>query len=175
MKLIIPQLNELSYRKKILSDPDTMAYNKDYDLNLYGYDKKTGCIKFPESQWQHWYSYWIGREPERFYSYIFVGEIGTYIGEVALRYVEAEKAHVINVIIEAQYRGRGYGKIALELLLQKAFIDLKLKRVIDEIPVTRKDSIKLFERIGFRKRLKGNMVRFSLTLEQYRDNLNTKF
>ncbi len=42
--LHIPAYEELWYRQKIMQDPDTMSYNKGYDLNSHDCDKATGCI-----------------------------------------------------------------------------------------------------------------------------------
>lgn len=66
LTLHIPSLEELSYREKLLSQPETMAYNRGYDLPFEGYDRTTGCIAFPREKWAEWYSQWIGAEPERF-------------------------------------------------------------------------------------------------------------
>lgn len=37
--LHIPSYPELWYRQKIMQDPDTMRYNRGYDLPFDGYDK----------------------------------------------------------------------------------------------------------------------------------------
>lgn len=50
--LHIPAYEELWYRQKIIQDPDTMSYNKGYDLNFNDYDKETGCIDFPKRSGQ---------------------------------------------------------------------------------------------------------------------------
>lgn len=36
LTLHIPSLEELSYREKLLSQPETMAYNRGYDLPFEG-------------------------------------------------------------------------------------------------------------------------------------------
>ena len=62
----IPTMNELWYRQKLMQDPETMSYNKDYDLELEGYHKAIGCIDFSKEDWQDWFEYFIGHEPDRF-------------------------------------------------------------------------------------------------------------
>lgn len=52
--LHVPAYEELWYRQKIMQDPDTMSYNKGYDLNFHGYDEATGCIAFPKEKWADW-------------------------------------------------------------------------------------------------------------------------
>lgn len=64
LKLHIPEYSELWYRQKIMNDPDTMSYNKGYNIDFDGYDKETGCIAFPEQKWADWYDYFVGNEPE---------------------------------------------------------------------------------------------------------------
>ena len=54
LTLHIPSLEELSYREKLLSQPETMAYNRGYDLPFEGYDRTTGCIAFPREKWAEW-------------------------------------------------------------------------------------------------------------------------
>ena len=44
LELYVPTIEELDYRQKIMSDPETMSYNKGYDLDFDGYHKDTGCI-----------------------------------------------------------------------------------------------------------------------------------
>ena len=82
LELHVPTIEELDYRQKIMSDPETMSYNKGYDLGFDGYHSDTGCINFPESEWQDWYEYFVGYEPERFYAYIKRKADGAFIGEV---------------------------------------------------------------------------------------------
>ena len=49
VKIYIPKCEDLWFRERLLSDPDTMSYN-----NAWG-----GTIDFPEPKWQRWYNYWI--------------------------------------------------------------------------------------------------------------------
>ncbi|MBS4538491.1 hypothetical protein GOQ27_08445 [Clostridium sp. D2Q-11] len=44
--LHVPSFEELEYRQKILAQPNTMAYNRGYNLESDNYDNKTGCIDF---------------------------------------------------------------------------------------------------------------------------------
>ncbi len=165
MQLYKPKLEELNYRMNLMSDPQTMSYNKDLDLDFEGYHKDTGCIDFPRDTWKTWYDYWMEAEPTRFYAYLKVKD--QLVGEVALRYVEAQGAHMINIIIDSRHRGKGYGKEGLQLLLKVAFKDLNLEKVIDDFPITRTTSINLFQSLGFHSQIKDNLITFSLTKSQY--------
>ena len=68
--LHVPELNEFWYRKKLMEDPETMSYNRGYDLDFAGYDKETGCIAFPKTEWESRYNYLVGDEPEREAKYV---------------------------------------------------------------------------------------------------------
>ena len=50
-ELSIPKLEELWFRRKMMTDPTTMSYNVNWDVSYDGYHKDTGCIDFPQSQW----------------------------------------------------------------------------------------------------------------------------
>ena len=94
-----------------------MAYNRGYDLDAEGYHQDTGCVDFPEQQWQGWHSHWAGREPERFYAYLKQSD-GSFVGEV--NFHRAEDACSIGIVIDTRYRGKGYCKQGLELLIDRA-------------------------------------------------------
>lgn len=71
-----PSIEELNYRKELLSDPETMAYN-----NHFG-----GTIDFDESKWQTWFDKWIGdNNPDFFYAYIYDKSSNIPVGEAAYR------------------------------------------------------------------------------------------
>ena len=42
--LHVPSFKELEYRQNILSQADTISYNKGYDLGIETYNNKTCCI-----------------------------------------------------------------------------------------------------------------------------------
>jgi len=63
-----PKYEELKYRRDLLADPLTMSYNRGLNLGIPEYDNTTGCIRFHESTWKNWYSYWMNQEPIRYYS-----------------------------------------------------------------------------------------------------------
>ena len=63
LALHVPELGELDFRQKLLSDPESMSYNKGYGLKSPGYHNDTGCIDFPREDWDGWYARWVGAEP----------------------------------------------------------------------------------------------------------------
>ena len=46
IKLYKPNINELWFKEKMMSDEDTMSYNH-------------GTIAFPMSKWDSWYQRWM--------------------------------------------------------------------------------------------------------------------
>lgn len=137
-----PKLEDLAFRKELLSDPDTMEYNAGYDLNFDGYDYDTGCIDFDESKWSDWYKNRVGNK-ESFYAYIFHNELP--VGDVFF----SDKGSV-SIIMSAKYRNKGYAKEALRLLIDKAFNEYDMMVLSDDIPEDRIGSVKLFEKMGFK-------------------------
>jgi len=157
--LKVPNLSELSYRKQILADPRTMAYNTGYSQENKGYDYKTGTIDFSDEKWNDWHKLWINNEPEKYYAYIMLNE--TPIGEVALNYNKDFDCHLVHIMIEFSYRGKGYSEEALKLLLDVAFNKLKLHKVSNKVAADRERAIKVLEKLGFKEeKLHINDIRF---------------
>lgn len=111
IKLYKPQYNELWFRQKLLADPETMAYN-------YAWG---GTIAFPEEKWRDWYDRWIDKsDGKRFYRYLVREADQEFVGETAYHYDEAKEIYLADVIILAKYRGKGLGKMGLQLLCEAA-------------------------------------------------------
>lgn len=167
--LHIPQFEELNYRSKILSDPDTMKYNAHYNLGFEGYDDETGCIKFPESEWRQWFNAFMGRE-ERFYAYIAVADVG-FVGEVNLRKIGNGNCYGMGIVIEANHRGKGYAKQALKLLLRQAFEAMGADTVVNEFEDTRVAAVKAHLNVGFKPSGRGGITEYKITRADYTANI----
>ncbi len=106
LKVYKPELKELWFRQLMLSDEETMSYN-----HTWG-----GTIPFPEERWAEWYDRWVVRtEGKRYYRYI-MDDTGEFLGEIAYHYDLQIDGFVANVLVYANYMGRGIGSAALELL-----------------------------------------------------------
>jgi diamine N-acetyltransferase len=149
LSLKVPNFDELAYRKQILADPKTMAYNRGYDQEINGYDYENGIIEFNEEKWNNWYKSWVNNEPEKYYAYIMLDN--TPIGEVALHYNSNFDCHIVHILIEFNYRGKGYSEEALRLLMNVAFDKLNLTKVGDKIATDREAAIRIFEKVGFKE------------------------
>ena len=105
-----PEIKDLWFRRDLLSDGETMSYNRAWG----------GTVPFPEERWGDWYDRWVAHpEGKRYYRYVR-DERGAFVGEIAYHFDGETGCCMANVIIHARYRGRGYGGRALELLCERA-------------------------------------------------------
>lgn len=166
--LHVPAIGELGYRQKLMQDPDTMSYNKGYDLNFDGYNRATGCIAFPKHKWLDWYNYFIGQEPHRFYAYIVRESDSEFIGEVNLHMNSNARWHDMGIVLDAKHRGKGYAVTALKLLLQYAFEEMDVKAVHNEFEQERSSAVQTHLSAGFTIYRQGNgILELLITKEQY--------
>ena len=91
LELYIPKLEDLWFYQKMMSDPETMAYNANWDVDYDGYHKDTGCIDYLDEVLPDWYKSWVGREPERFCAYIKRSSDGAWIGAVNFHYTPRKR------------------------------------------------------------------------------------
>ena len=144
MKLVIPKLEEYDYEQYLESDPDTMSYNAGYDVTYSGYHYDTGCIDFPESKWIETYQKRI--DENKYFAYIKVDN--KYVGYVNYQYNKTDNRYECGVLIEAKYRGLGYSKKALELLIKEAYKN-NIKYLYDTFEKDRGNTLDLFLSVGF--------------------------
>ena len=150
LHLKVPTLSELSYRQKILADPETMNYNKGFDIEDSSYDKSTGCIDFKQSKWDKWSSYWTGNKPQTYYAYIVRNEDSCFVGEVNIHKNINENPYEMGIAMEEQFRGKGYSKEALSLLLQVAFEEYGAKAIHNNFSTNNDAAFKTHLRVGFK-------------------------
>ena len=146
VKLRIPEFQELEYRRKLLSDAETMSYNIGY-----GDKDESGCIEFKEDAWEDWFGRWVNNMPERYYAYIIKTDENIPIGEAALRYDYEKSAYCVSIVVEAKYRGKGFSEEALRLLVDLAFKELGADKVFDNFQSSRISAEKVFKRVGFKR------------------------
>lgn len=133
-----PTFEELCFRRKLLSDEETMQYN-----HAYG-----GVIPFPRERWTDWYNRWISsHSPCYFYRYIVDGESAEYVGEAAYYKNPKDDMYFCSIIIMAPYRNKGYGQSGLKALL-KAAKQNGITALYDDIAIDN-PSVSLFLKLGF--------------------------
>lgn len=168
LRLHVPSIQELWYRRHIMGDPATMAYNRGYDLPFEGYDPQTGCLPFPDTEWADWYAYFIGQEPERYYAYIMRKSDGAFLGEVNLHKSAEHNWHEMGIVLEARYRGMGYSTEALSLLLKHAFNVMGADAVHNDFESSRLAALHAHLTAGFSVLQESNgVIELVLTREQY--------
>lgn len=137
MLTLVPAGEEwMPFRQSMLEDPATMAYNAPYF-------PPDGTIPFPESKWAGWLERWTGREPERFCGYVLDGD--TPVGEVCWHGMGSD----MGVVIRADYRGQGYGREALGLLMARAFGHAEIAYLRNTFETDRDPAMRLHLSMGF--------------------------
>lgn len=71
----------------------------------------------------------------------------------------------MGVLIHAEFRGNGYGHLALELLLEKAFVDCGIARLHNDFEITRDAGLAIHLAAGFRPCGTSRAVRFGKPIE----------
>lgn len=147
IELIEPKLEEYSYEKKLNEDKETMSYNAGYDIFLDRYHYDTGCIDFPKKIWKEIYD--KRKNKKRYFAYIKDCNINKYVGYVNYQYNKNDKIYECGIVIEVKYRGKGYSKDALKLLIKKANSN-GIKYLYDTFEKDRGNTLEIFKSIGFK-------------------------
>lgn len=141
-----PVIEELVFRKMLLSDEATMLYNKTYG----------GTIDFPIEKWQAWYKCWVSNNDKNyFYRYILDVENNQYVGEVAYHFQSDSNSYVCNIIIMDKYRNKGYGRLGLMALCAVAK-ENGIETLYDNIAVDN-PSLSFFLNLGFKIEYQTNV------------------
>lgn len=96
-ELILPEMDELAYHAKLLSDPRTMAF-------------RPGTIEFTEKQYDSFAEHWLEQDDpsEKMFRLIYCDGCGYFVGEVSYEKV-AEDSAELTLIIQNDLRESGYG------------------------------------------------------------------
>ncbi|MBO7526822.1 MAG: GNAT family N-acetyltransferase [Clostridia bacterium] len=148
IELYVPQKEDFWFRAKCMADADTMSYNAGYDVNYYGYHYDTGCIDFPEEKWLAFEERL--KNPNFYYAYILDYDTKNYVGYVNYNLDSNTKKATIGIVIKSEFRGYGYMKPALKLLIDKAK-NGGVKFLTDTVPKSREVALKVFYELGFVK------------------------
>ena len=171
LELYIPKLEDLWFYQKMMSDPETMSYNAGWDVDYDGYHRDTGCIDYPDEVMPTWYENWVGKEPDRFYAYIKRTSDGVWIGDVNFHYTPEKDWHDMGIVIYAPYRGKGYSRPALRLLLDHAFCVCGISRLHNDFETTRDAAWAIHRKAGFKEMgVEDGILQLMLTKEDYLNN-----
>ena len=102
---------------------------------------------------------------------IVLRDTGTYIGNVSLYDIDRKHCHAgLAVFIgDGKNRGKGYGSLAVRLMLKYAFTDLKLHHVYCKTETSFQNAIKMYESIGFQR--EGVLIEHELHDGHYVDKV----
>lgn len=158
IELHVPQVNDLWFREKCMTDKQTMEYNSGYDVHFEGYHYDTGCIDFTEDKHQKWYDEKMNN-PNFFYAYIFDKDINQFVGYVNFnKNLETNKA-TMGIVVYSDYKGQGYMRPAMNLLIKNAK-EKGVEYLTDTVPETRSIALKVFFELGFKKIKEINGTKF---------------
>ena len=147
LKLIVPQKEDLWFKKELKEDPDTMDYNRGYDLNFAGYNRTDGTIQTDLRELENvWAEKWIGNEPTNFY--YFIKNNDTFIGEIYAKLDKIKNSYEIGIVIKGEFRGRGYATPTIKLLCEN-MKSQGIKMLYHKLPASRESAIKADLNNGF--------------------------
>ena len=160
LELYVPRTAaDMAFRREMMEDPDTMAYNAGWEVSYPGYHKDTGCIDFPEPEWEADFARLTRQAPGQFYAYLREKSSGAFLGEVSFHPGEGPWSE-LGVVLHAPYKGRGYGRAALALLARKAFEDMDLPALRNAFEPERAAAMAIHKAVGFREVGRDTMDRF---------------
>ena len=167
LQLYIPHPEDGWFYVKMMTDPDTMAYNAPWF-------PPDGCIPAPESEWSELQNSWIGKEPERFYAFLQRKCDGIFVGDVNYHYNAKQNRYDMGIVIYAPERGKGYGKKGLRLLLERAFKADGIPLLHNDFETTRGAAYRIHKAVGFRETgTNDGIVRLEITREEYLQDSST--
>ena len=161
LQLYIPRPEDGWFYAKMMSDPETMAYNAPWF-------PPDGCIPDPESEWKVLQADWTGQEQVRFYAFLQRVSDGSFVGDVNYHYNAERDWFDMGIVIYAPERGKGYGKQGLRLLLDRAFRVNGISCLHNDFETTRGAAYQIHKAVGFREvGTEDGIVHLELTREEY--------
>ncbi len=106
--LIVPEINELAYRRKLLKNRSTMEF-------------AGGPVSFEKEEWENFWNTNVNTDPrEAYYAFIFCRGCLDFTGEVSYRKDPDSGRYLIFILVEGFRRNAGYGRSGIELLKEEA-------------------------------------------------------
>lgn len=131
----------LAFRPATLADAETIwRWRNDPDTRRSSFDER----EIPLAEHRTWFPATLGRPDRRFY--IIVLE-GTDVGMIRLDRQGTDA--IVNVNLAPEWRGRGVGRLALRTLVESAFAEPGLRRLVARMKRLNVGSRRAFEAAGF--------------------------
>ncbi|WP_296114665.1 GNAT family N-acetyltransferase [uncultured Anaerococcus sp.] len=103
------------------------------------------------SYWQKWYKLYFSNPGEYFYAYIYDQNLKVFVGDVNFHPSKLNpNTRDIGIVIKDKFRGKGYGKAGLKLLIDKAFSFDIIKALYNNFEKERTPALKIHEKLGFK-------------------------
>lgn len=148
IELYVPKVEDLWFRAECMNDPSTMSYNAGYNLTFDGYHYDTGCIDFPEISYKTWAEEKL-TNPNFYYAYIVDKDTKRFVGYLNFNINPDTKSATMGIVIKSNYRGQGYMRPALNLMIEEARKRDNLLTLVDTVPASRKPALNVFLSAGF--------------------------
>ena len=161
LQLYIPRPEDGWFYVKMMSAPETMAYNAPWF-------PPDGCIPGAESEWLDLQASWIGKEPERFYAFLRRGRDGAFVGDVNYHLNRERGWWDMGIVVYAPERRKGYGRQGLRLLLDRAFVTDGVACLHNDFETSRAAAYRIHKAAGFRETgTADGIVALEMTREEY--------
>jgi len=138
----------LGVRQDWLRDPELMAYNACWGLQYPGYDNETGCIDWPEAEWDAFLKVYQWDPALADYFYLHHLSADEFIGHVHYR-VSPEDSAEIGINIVPKRRRQGWGTEALRLLIGQIWAATSVDRIVNDLEDSRVPAVRLHRAVGF--------------------------
>lgn len=161
LEVYIPRRDEGWFYVRMISDPETMAYNAPWF-------PPDGCIPNAEEAWENLYQTWNSPDSGMFYAYLRRKTDGRFVGDVNYHTDPEGDRYEMGIVICVPERGRGYGREGLRLLLDKAFGEDGIPGLYNSFERTREAACIIHKALGFRETgMENGLVRLELTRRAY--------
>ena len=148
LELEVPTRAEFGVRQAWLADPEFMAYNADWDVSHPGYDRATGCIEWPDSEWDTFVERLALPSDRQGYFYVRDTDTGEFIGHAHYT-VEPHRAAHIGINVVPHRRARGLGEQVLRLLVERIWQDTGAVEIVNDFEDEREPAVRVHRRCGF--------------------------
>lgn len=144
----MPTRAEFGVRQEWLRDPGFMAYNAGWNVRHPGYDPTTGCIEWPESEWDAFAERLAFPAARHGYFYVRDLETGRFVGHAHYA-VEPDGAAHIGINVAPTHRGRGLGGQVLGLLVERVWRDTAVVEIVNDFEDERQAAVRTHRGCGF--------------------------
>lgn len=142
---------DLWFKKQMNEDEKTMSYNAGYNIDACWYNNQKGTIIKTDEQYLAWLENWNSSSSKDRGVWIIVRESDeTYIGEVCYHKDDTPSGYDLGIVIYDEFRGQGYAKQAMRLLLNEVY-KAGIKKVNHSVPRQRLSAVKTDLAVGFKE------------------------